>query len=59
MITNDEKKHYLTVKGLLVLCRGKTSKSNRDFYCLNCLYSFKTENKLKNHGFCYIEMLKK
>ena len=26
-----------------------TSNHKEDFYCLNCLHSFKTENKLKNH----------
>ena len=25
----------------------KTSKNNTDFYSLNCLHSFKTENKVK------------
>ena len=42
-----------------------TSKHDGDFYCLNCLYSFRTENKLKehenvckNHDYCYIEMPK-
>ena len=32
-----------------------------DVYCINCLYSFKTENKLKSHenvckdhGFCHM-----
>ena len=48
------------------LFRGKTSKDNGDFYCLNCLHSYRAENKLKkhknvfkNHDYCYIEMLKK
>ena len=42
-----------------------TSKHKGDFYCLNCLHSFRTENKLKihekvckNHDYCYIEMPK-
>ena len=26
-----------------------TSKNKGDFYCLNCLHSFRTENKLKSH----------
>ena len=25
------------------------SKNKGDFYCFNCLYSFRTENKLKSH----------
>ena len=31
------------------LVRGITSKYNGDFYCLTCLHSFRTENKLKSH----------
>ena len=31
------------------LLRGITSKHHSDFYCLNYLPSFKTENKLKSH----------
>ena len=41
MIPNSEWQwYYLSVKKLLVLLRG-LSKNNGDFYCLNCLYSFK------------------
>ena len=48
MIPNKEKKgrHYLAVKKLFTLL---TSKHQGDFYCLNCLHSFRTENKLKSH----------
>ena len=51
MIPNEEKQgwHYLTVKKLSTLLRGITSKHHCDFYCLNCLHSFRTENKLKSH----------
>ena len=31
------------------MLRGLTSKHRGDFYCLNCLHSFRTENKLKSH----------
>ena len=31
------------------LLRGIKSKHHGDFYCLNCLHSFRTENKLKSH----------
>ena len=42
--------HYLAVKKkLLPLLRGITSKSTDDFYCLNCLHSFRTKNKLESH----------
>ena len=36
-------------KKLSTLLRGLTSKHRGDFYCLNCLHSFRTENKLKSH----------
>ena len=43
-----------------------TSKHDGDFYCLNYLHLFRTENKLKehenvceNHDYCCIEMPKK
>ena len=29
--------------------RGITSKHHVHFYCMNCLHSFRTENKLKCH----------
>ena len=44
MIPNEEKEgwHYLAVKILPALL-------HRIIYCLNCLHSFRTENKLKSH----------
>ena len=46
-----------------VLLREITSKNNGDFYCLNCLNSFRTKNKLKSHkkvcenkDFCNVTM---
>ena len=46
MIPSEEKEgwHYLAVKKLSALLRGITSKNQGDFYCLNCLDSFRTEN---------------
>ena len=29
--------------------RRITSKNDGDFYCLNCLHSYRTKNKLKRH----------
>ena len=49
MILNGEEWHYLAVKKLSALLRGITSKHHGDFYCLNCFYSFATENKRKSH----------
>ena len=45
MVKND---FILLVRSLSALLRGITSNNNSGFYCLNCLYSFKTENKPKN-----------
>ena len=48
-----KKKRYLAVKELFTLLRGITPKHHGDFYCLNCLNSFRTENKLKSHEKVY------
>ena len=50
MIPNAEKErwHYLAVKQISALFNGTTWKYKGDFYCLNCLDSFRTENKLKS-----------
>ena len=65
MIPNEEKErrwHYLAVKILSTLLRRIISIHHGDFYRLNCLHSFKTENKLKSHekvckrDFCEIVM---
>ena len=34
-------------KSLSKLFRGITTNHNRDFYCFNCLHSFRTDNALK------------
>ena len=63
MITDDKKRHYLAIKSIPMLFRGITSKSNGDFYCLDCFSSFRTKNARKIHvnvckdnDYCYIEM---
>ena len=64
MITDDDKDwHYLAVKSISALLRGITSNNNRDFYCLNCLHSYRTKEKLKkhekvckDHDYCYEKM---
>ena len=65
MITDGKKWHYLPVKSFRALLRGITSNNNKDFYCLNCFHSFRTENKLKKHknvcenyDYCYVQMPK-
>ena len=57
MIPNEEKEgwHYLAVRKLSTLLKGITSKHHGDFYCLNCLHSFRTEfheKVCKNEDFC-------
>ena len=36
-------------KKISSLLREITSKNKGDFYCVNCLYSFRTKNKLESH----------
>ena len=53
MIPNEEEReantegrwHYLTVKKLLTLLRGVTSKHHGDFYCLNCFRSLQQKKE--------------
>ena len=65
MIPNKEKErwNYFSVKKISALLHKKTLKHKGNFYCLNCLNSFRTENKFKPHekvckskDFCGIEM---
>ena len=56
--------HYLAAKHLSTLLRGITSKHYADFYCLNCLHSFRTKSKFQMHkrvcenkDFCNLIML--
>ena len=49
MVLNREDWHCLVVKKLSPLLKGITSKLDGGFYCLNCLHSFRIENKLKSH----------
>ena len=48
-ILNGEGWHYLVVKKLCALLAGITSKHDGNFYWFNCLYSFRTRNKLESH----------
>ena len=62
MITNRKKQHYIALKSVRTadgfsrprrslsrLFRGITANNNRDFYCLDCLHSFRTDIALKKH----------
>ena len=61
MIANGEGRYYLAWKTIYII--GIASKYHGDFYSLNCLHSFATENKCKsnkkactNKDFCNIVM---
>ena len=76
MITNGEQWHYIALKcvrtddgfnrpirSLSWLFSGITANHHGDFYCLNCLHSFRTDNSLKRHeklcdndDYCDVEM---
>ena len=62
MITNGEQWHYIALKcvrtddgfnrpirSFFWLFSGITANHHGDFYCLNCLHSFRTDNALKRH----------
>ena len=51
------------IRGLSRLFRGINANNNGDFYCLDWLHSFRTDNALKRHGrlcgnndYCHVEM---
>ena len=48
MVLDDKKWHYLIVTKLSTLSRGVTT-DKENFYCLNCLHSFRVEIKVKQH----------
>ena len=76
MISDGKKWHYTAlkseitedgfnrpIKSLSRLFRGITSNHDGDFYCLNCLHPFRTDNALKKHerlcennDYCSVEM---
>ena len=45
MMPNGEGSHCLVVKQFALL-KKITSTNNDDFYCLNCLHSFRTKKKI-------------
>ena len=44
-----KKYHHLAVTNLSALLKKVSSNCKEDFYCLNCLNSYTTKNKLKEH----------
>ena len=63
MIPDGKKWHYLVLKRFSSLLKGITSNHDGAFYCLNCLHSYRAENKLKkhekvcnDHDYCCVEM---
>ena len=64
MITDGTRNwDYLPIKNISGLLGGITSNHNGDFYCLNCLHSYRVISKLKkhekickNHDFCHLKM---
>ena len=49
MTTDGKTWLYLAVKKMSALLRGVTSNHLGDFYYLNCLHLYRTEDKLKKH----------
>ena len=49
MHANEEVWHYVPVKKLSALLRRISSKHDDDFYCLNCLHSFRAKTKFESH----------
>ena len=49
MINDGEKCHYIAVTNLSALLQKISSNYKEDFYCLNCVNSYTTKNKLKEH----------
>ena len=49
IIQQGVKTHYVAIKNLSRLLRGVTSTNNGDFYCRNCLKSFRTKTARDDH----------
>ena len=65
IIREGVKKHYVAITKLSALFRGITSSNNGDYYCRNCLHSFRTKKKCdlhikscKDNDFCEVKMPK-
>ena len=50
MITDNENNwHYVAIKNMSRLIGGVTSDNHGDFFCRNCMHSYRTKNALKKH----------
>ena len=49
MIPNGKESHCLAVKKLSALSKGVTLKNKGEFYCINCLNSFRTKKSPESH----------
>ena len=52
MIPKEEKEewsHYFAVKKLFAFLHRISAKYKGDFYCLNCLHTFRSKNRFKSH----------
>ena len=48
----EQQLRYLSVKKLAALLRGMTSKNDHDFYCIDCLNSFRIKKNLSRIKEC-------
>ena len=49
MISNRMKIALSCSKNIISIIKMNNTKNNVDFYCLNCLHSFRAKNKLELH----------
>ena len=50
IITDNENNwHYVAIKNMSRLIGGVTSDNHGDFFCRNCMHSYRTKNALKKH----------
>ena len=49
MVSDGKRSHYITVERVSVLLQDTTSTNHQNCYYLNCVHSFRTENKCDSH----------
>ena len=54
IITEHDRKHYVTIKSFSRLLRSQNTKHNgKEYFCMNCLQGFKEESSRDEHiGYC-------